>query len=63
MRVIPTPSSVPMLILYSLNASEQREFASRMERKQLKEFMTVRFDSHTSGPFFSLQLPFHLFPC
>ncbi|OQE19102.1 hypothetical protein PENSTE_c016G02409 [Penicillium steckii] len=24
-----------------LNASEQREFASRMERKQLKEFMTM----------------------
>lgn len=27
----------------SLNASEQREFASRMERKQLKEFMSVRY--------------------
>jgi hypothetical protein len=25
----------------SLNANEQREFAARMERKQLKEFMTV----------------------
>lgn len=25
-----------------LTASEQREFASRMERKQMKEFMTVR---------------------
>ena len=25
----------------SLSASEQREFASRMERKQMKEFMTV----------------------
>ncbi|KAJ5115487.1 mitochondrial import inner membrane translocase subunit tim9 [Penicillium alfredii] len=24
-----------------LNASEQREFASRMERKQMKEFMTM----------------------
>lgn len=31
----------PMLIHHSLNASEQREFASRMEQKQLKEFMTV----------------------
>jgi hypothetical protein len=26
----------------SLNQTEQREFASRMERKQMKEFMTVR---------------------
>lgn len=31
----------PTLIHHSLNASEQREFASRMEQKQLKEFMTV----------------------
>ena len=57
MSVIPTPSSDPMLILYSLNASEQREFASRMERKQLKEFMTVRFPSHASGPFFLFNCP------
>lgn len=27
--------------LHRLNASEQKELASRMERKQLKEFMTV----------------------
>lgn len=25
----------------SLNASEQRELAARMEKKQMKEFMTV----------------------
>lgn len=29
----------------SLNAAEQREFQNRMERKQLKEFMTVRANS------------------
>lgn len=31
------------MLTASLNASEQRELASRMERKQLKEFMGVRF--------------------
>jgi len=31
----------------SLNANEQREFAARMERKQLKEFMTVRLPPDT----------------
>lgn len=30
------------VIVSSLNSSEQRELASRMERKQLKEFMGVR---------------------
>lgn len=30
------------MLTVSLNASEQRELASRMERKQLKEFMGVR---------------------
>ncbi|QRD83952.1 putative mitochondrial intermembrane space translocase subunit Tim9 [Aspergillus flavus] len=29
------------IIMEGLNASEQREFAARMERKQLKEFMTM----------------------
>jgi hypothetical protein len=30
-----------VLIGHSLSASEQRELASRMEKKQMKEFMTV----------------------
>lgn len=38
----------------SLNAAEQREFQNRMERKQLKEFMTVRANSiDLSSPPFS----------
>lgn len=39
----PILPSYPMLMTRrSLNQSEQREFAARMERKQMKEFMTVR---------------------
>ena len=34
-----------LLIACSLNASEQRELQSRMEKKQMKEFMNV-----SSGP-------------
>jgi hypothetical protein len=34
----------------SLNANEQREFAARMERKQLKEFMTVCLASNSLSP-------------
>lgn len=33
--------TLSLLTSYSLNASEQRELQSRMERKQMKEFMTV----------------------
>jgi hypothetical protein len=33
--------SLCVLIGHSLSASEQRELASRMEKKQMKEFMTV----------------------
>lgn len=36
-----------LLISYSLNASEQRELQSRMERKQMKEFMTVGLNACT----------------
>ena len=36
----------------SLNAAEQRELNSRMEKKQMKEFMTVYFYFGTlSNPF------------
>lgn len=43
-----------------LSASEQREFASRMERKQLKEFMTVRSLPYHSSAFESIPSPpFH----
>jgi hypothetical protein len=36
------PPDPTLMTRCSLNQSEQREFASRMERKQMKEFMTVR---------------------
>ncbi|KNG83438.1 putative mitochondrial intermembrane space translocase subunit Tim9, partial [Aspergillus nomiae NRRL 13137] len=47
--ITPSHSPSPVLfktntstiIMEGLNASEQREFAARMERKQLKEFMTM----------------------
>ncbi|KAL4894448.1 Tim10/DDP family zinc finger protein [Aspergillus ambiguus] len=48
MRLIPdisrpedTPEEIRITNARRLNASEQREFAARMERKQLKEFMTM----------------------
>jgi hypothetical protein len=52
-------ASVPASILSStgaddnsLNAAEQRELNSRMEKKQMKEFMTVYFYFGTlSNPF------------
>lgn len=34
----------------SLNASEQRELQGRMEKRQMKEFMTVREKSNTLLP-------------
>ena len=40
---------------YSLNANEQREFAARMERKQMKEFMTV-----SSWQRFPIDLPLRI---
>ena len=33
-----------------LNASEQREFQARMERKQMKEFMNVRLPPPLDSP-------------
>ena len=35
------PSDAPAYLNRSLTAAEQRELGSRMERKQMKEFMTV----------------------
>ncbi|PTU19900.1 hypothetical protein P175DRAFT_0502074 [Aspergillus ochraceoroseus IBT 24754] len=40
-----------------LTASEQREFAARMERKQMKEFMTVRFPRSQALSFHTYLLP------
>lgn len=42
-------SVTDMTILYRLNAAEQRELQSRMEKKQMKEFMTVCITTNPSG--------------
>lgn len=40
--LLPVLRLLLTVVVFSLNSSEQRELASRMEKKQLKEFMGVR---------------------
>jgi hypothetical protein len=39
-------------MFYRLNAAEQRELNSRMEKKQMKEFMTVCLIAASPAEFF-----------